>query len=88
MHFAAGAPAGQKKIEKIAKIFKRLLTPEEAIPYMPLTNDSGDAAGDEEVRFWVSRSWTNSREPRERHSTGLELRSGTGHDVASAMSVL
>ncbi|MCG7507230.1 hypothetical protein [Mesorhizobium retamae] len=42
---------GEKKIEKIAKIFKRLLTPEEAIPYMPLTNDSGDAAGDQEVRF-------------------------------------
>jgi hypothetical protein len=74
---------GQKKIDKIAKIFKRLLTPEEAIPYMPLTNDSGDAAGDEEVRFWVSRSWTNSREPRERHSAGLGAERRTGHDIAS-----
>jgi len=37
--------------QKIQKTSFSLLTPRRGVPYIRLTNDSGDAAGDEEVRF-------------------------------------
>jgi len=37
--------------QKIQKSSKSLLTPEGTPAYIRLTNDGGDAAGDEEVRF-------------------------------------
>jgi hypothetical protein len=78
----------EKSSQKNQKSWKSLLTVREGPDYIRLTNDGGDAAGDEEVRFNGSQSWTKSREPRERHSVGPEAKSGSALDIASVMSVL
>lgn len=41
--------------QKIQKSLERALTVLGGGVYIRLTNDGGDAAGDEEVRFYVSR---------------------------------
>lgn len=56
-----------KKIRKNAKLF---LTVWVCGAYIRLTNDGGDAAGEQESLSLVLLSWTKSREPRERHSKG------------------
>jgi hypothetical protein len=46
------ADAGSARLsQKIQKNSKSLLTPRRPPDYIRLTNDGGDAAGDEEVRF-------------------------------------
>jgi hypothetical protein len=45
----------EKIITKNKKKWKSQLTLRGAPDYIRLTNDGGDAAGDEEVRFWGSR---------------------------------
>jgi hypothetical protein len=67
--------------QKIQKTSKSLLTLGRGPDYIRLTNDGGDAAGDQEVRFYGLPSWTKSREPRERHSTGPEAKSRQACDI-------
>jgi hypothetical protein len=43
--------ADRRPSQKIQKTSKSLLTPRGLPAYIRLTNDGGDAAGDEEVRF-------------------------------------
>ncbi len=64
-----------------------MLTPEPAPDYIRLTNEGGAPLATEKFASFTALR-DKSREPRERHSTGPEAKSGMVHDTASAMSVL
>jgi hypothetical protein len=50
--------------QNIQKSSKTLLTPKRAADYIRLTNDGGDAAGDNEVRFRVQPKVGENQESR------------------------
>ena len=65
-----------------------LLTLEVGSPYKPVIERGRRAAGAEKFALvkWRRRygGFTNSREPRKRHSTGYEAKSHPAHDTAFA----
>jgi len=55
--------------------------------YIRLTNEGGSPLATKKFAS-TSALVRNAREPRKRHSDGPEAKSVTGHDIASAVSVL